>query len=80
MILINLLPHREEKRAARKRAYFAGLAAAVGAGLIAVGLWFAVLSQMKSSQQERNAYLGSEIKISKPRSRTSPTCALKSTR
>ena len=62
MILINLLPHREEKRAARKRAYFAGLAAAFCAGLVAVGLWFAVLSQMKSSQQERNAYLGSEIK------------------
>jgi type IV pilus assembly protein PilN len=62
VILINLLPHREEKRAARKRAYFAGLAAAFCAGLVAVGLWFAVLSQMKSSQQERNAYLGSEIK------------------
>jgi type IV pilus assembly protein PilN len=27
-----------------------------------VGLWFAVLSQMKSAQEERNAYLGSEIK------------------
>jgi type IV pilus assembly protein PilN len=62
VILINLLPHREEKRAARKRAYFAGLAAAFCAGLVAVGLWFAVLNQMKSSQQERNAFLGSEIK------------------
>ena len=62
MILINLLPHREEKRAARKRAYFAGLAAAFCAGLVAVGLWFVVLSQMKSAQEERNAYLGSEIK------------------
>ncbi len=62
MILINLLPHREEKRAARKRAYFAGLAAAFCAGLVAVGLWFAVLTQMKSAQEERNAYLSSEIK------------------
>ena len=62
MILINLLPHREEKRAARKRAYFAGLAAAFCAGLVAVGLWFTVLSQMKAAQEERNAYLGSEIK------------------
>jgi len=62
VILINLLPHREEKRAARKRAYFAGLAAAFVAGLVAVGLWFAVLSQLKSAQEERNAYLGSEIK------------------
>jgi type IV pilus assembly protein PilN len=62
VILINLLPHREEKRAARKRAYFAGLFVAFLAGLVAVGLWFAVLSQMKSAQEERNAYLGSEIK------------------
>jgi type IV pilus assembly protein PilN len=62
VILINLLPHREEKRAARKRAYFAGLAAAFCAGLVAVGLWFGVLSTMKSAQEERNAYLGSEIK------------------
>ena len=62
MILINLLPHREEKRAARKRAYFAGLAVAFVAGLVALGLWFAALNQMKSAQEERNAYLGSEIK------------------
>ncbi len=62
MILINLLPHREEKRAARKRAYFAGLFVAFCVGLMGVGLWFAVLSQMKSAQEERNAYLGAEIK------------------
>jgi type IV pilus assembly protein PilN len=62
VILINLLPHREEKRAARKRAYFAGLFAAFLAGLVAVGLWFGVLSQMKSAQEERNAYLDAEIK------------------
>ncbi|HEU5296181.1 MAG TPA: fimbrial assembly protein, partial [Burkholderiaceae bacterium] len=32
MILINLLPHREEKRVARKRAFFValGVAAAIG--------------------------------------------------
>ncbi|NJN00599.1 MAG: PilN domain-containing protein [Aquincola sp.] len=62
MILINLLPHREEKRAARKRAYFAGLFAAFLVGLVAVGLWFGVLNQMKSAQEERNAYLDAEIK------------------
>ncbi len=62
MILINLLPHREEKRAARKKAYFAGLFMAFLAGLVAVGLWFAVLSQLKSAQEERNAYLDAEIK------------------
>ena len=62
MILINLLPHREEKRAARKKAYFAGLFMAFLVGLVAVGLWFGVLSQMKSAQEERNAYLDAEIK------------------
>lgn len=62
MILINLLPHREEKRAARKKAYFAGLFMAFLVGLVAVGLWFGVLSQLKSAQEERNAYLDAEIK------------------
>ena len=62
MILINLLPHREEKRAARKKAYFAGLFVAFLVGLAGVGLWFAVLTQMKSAQEERNAYLDAEIK------------------
>ncbi len=61
MILINLLPHREEKRRRRKQAFFAtlGLSAAVGA-LVAVG-WFAVLQQMISSQQDRNTFLKAEI-------------------
>jgi type IV pilus assembly protein PilN len=62
VILINLLPHREEKRAARKKAYFAGLFMAFLVGLVAVGLWFGVLSQLKSAQEERNAYLDAEIK------------------
>jgi type IV pilus assembly protein PilN len=62
VILINLLPHREEKRNRRKRAFFAGLGVAAAGGLLAVGLWYGVLDQMKSAQEERNAYLGSEIK------------------
>ena len=62
MILINLLPHREEKRRRRKVAFFAGIAASAVAGLLAVGLWFGIVQQLTSSQQERNAYLGSEIK------------------
>ena len=62
MILINLLPHREEKRKRRKAAFFAGLAIAalVGAGL--VGLWFGVLTQLISTQQGRNEFLSTEIK------------------
>ena len=62
MILINLLPHREEKRKRRKAAYFTGLALGAVAGLLVAGLWYGVLEQMKSSQMERNAFLGAEIK------------------
>ena len=62
MILINLLPHREERRKRRKAAYFVGLAASAVVGLAAVGVWYLVLQQLTSSQQERNAYLGAEIK------------------
>ncbi|RQP26397.1 PilN domain-containing protein [Piscinibacter terrae] len=62
MILINLLPHREERRKRRKAAYFIGLGAAAGVGLAVVGIWYLVLQQMTSSQQERNAFLNAEIK------------------
>lgn len=61
MILINLLPHREEKRQARKRAFFVGLAAAALGGLVVVGLWYSVLQQMTSAQQSRNDFLKAEI-------------------
>ena len=61
MILINLLPHREEKRLQRKRAYFASLAASAVAGLAIVGLWFTVLGQMTADQESRNAFLQAEI-------------------
>jgi len=61
VILINLLPHREEKRLQRKRAYFASLAASAVAGLAIVGLWFTVLGQMTADQESRNAFLQAEI-------------------
>jgi type IV pilus assembly protein PilN len=62
VILINLLPHREEKRQRRRVAYFTGLAVGAVTGLLVAGLWYGVLDQMKSSQMERNAFLGAEIK------------------
>ena len=62
MILINLLPHREEKRKRRKAAYFTGLALGAVAGIVVAGLWYGVLEQMKSAQITRNAFLGAEIK------------------
>ena len=61
MILINLLPHREEKRSQRKRSFFIGLAACVLGGVAIVGIWFSVLQQMTSAQDSRNSFLKAEI-------------------
>ena len=61
MILINLLPHREEKRRQRKRAFFAALAASAVLGLAIAGAWYGVLQQLTSAQQARNDFLKAEI-------------------
>lgn len=61
MILINLLPHREEKRRQRKRAFFAGLGLAALVGLGVAGVWFTVLQQMTAAQVSRNDFLKAEI-------------------
>jgi type IV pilus assembly protein PilN len=61
VILINLLPHREEKRKRKKIAFFAGLAVAAAAGLAIVGGWYVVVEQLKSAQQDRNQFLQTEI-------------------
>jgi type IV pilus assembly protein PilN len=61
VILINLLPHREEKRKRKKIAFFAGLAAAAVAGLFVVGGWYVIVEQLKSAQQDRNQFLSAEI-------------------
>jgi type IV pilus assembly protein PilN len=61
VILINLLPHREERRKRKKIAFFAGLGVAAAAGLGVVGLWYAVVQQMTSAQQGRNLFLTTEI-------------------
>jgi type IV pilus assembly protein PilN len=61
VILINLLPYREEKRKRRKNAFFVGLgvAAAVGAGIVVAGML--LLQYLTAEQQRRNQYLGAEI-------------------
>jgi len=61
VILINLLPHREEKRRQRKRAFFVGLGASAVAGVLAVGVWYTVLQQMTAAQVSRNEFLQAEI-------------------
>jgi len=61
VILINLLPHREERRRQRKRAFFAGLGVAAAAGVLIAALWYAVLQQMTAGQAARNSFLKAEI-------------------
>ena len=63
MILINLLPHREEKRRQRKRAFIVGLGLAAFAGVGIVGVWYTGLQQLTSSQMERNEFLRSKISL-----------------
>lgn len=62
MILINLLPHRERRRLARKRGFFLGLlgSAVAGVGMVVFGLSF--FTQLTNLQESRNEYLRAEIK------------------
>ena len=61
MIRINLLPHRELARAARRRQFniFLGIAVAVGVVVVLLGHSFIAASQ--STQEARNAFLDQEI-------------------
>jgi type IV pilus assembly protein PilN len=61
VILINLLPHRQEKRQLRKRAFFISLALFALAGVGAVLIWYSVVQQMTAAQQARNDFLKAEI-------------------
>ena len=62
MILINLLPHRQDKRRQRKRAFFVSLALCALGGVLIALLWYSVLQQMTSAQESRNNFLTAEIK------------------
>ena len=63
MIRINLLPHREEKRKARRQQFYGLLVmVSVLAGLI-VFLTYSIIEGYISSQEERNSFLKSEIVI-----------------
>lgn len=63
MIRVNLLPHREEKRKARRQQFYAlaGLVSVL-AGLI-VFLGFTVIGGYISAQEEKNAFLKKEIAV-----------------
>lgn len=61
MIRINLLPHRELARAARRRQFTILLGIAVAAGVITVVLGHSLIAARQSGQDARNAYLDKEI-------------------
>lgn len=63
MIRINLLPHREEKRKARRQQFYAlsGLVSIL-AGLI-VFLLYSIIGGYIGSQEEKNSFLKSEIAV-----------------
>ena len=62
MILINLLPHREERRRQRQRSFLVGLGAAALIGFVLAGAWYLALQQLTAAQQSRNGFLSAEIK------------------
>jgi type IV pilus assembly protein PilN len=62
VILINLLPHREERRKLRKTAFFIGLGVAAGVGLAIVGAWYLAVQGLIDNQRGRNDFLTAEIK------------------
>lgn len=61
MILINLLPYREERRKQRKQAFFAGIGLAVVVGGVVIALIWMLLQMLIANQQQRNSYLEGEI-------------------
>ncbi len=61
MILINLLPYREERRKQRKQAFFAAVGLSFVVGGVVVGLIWMLLQMLIVNQQQRNAYLEGEI-------------------
>jgi len=61
VIMINLLPHREERRKRKKIAFFAGLGVAAVCGLAIVGVWYLIVQQVIAGQKQRNEFLTTEI-------------------
>lgn len=63
MILINLLPHREEARKRRKEAFQATMFASFLIGLVIAGAIYWWFQMMITDQQGKNSFLQQEIKI-----------------
>lgn len=63
MILINLLPHREAARKRRKEAFQVTMFLSVLLGLLVAALMYWWIQLRIEEQQDRNAYLQSEIAV-----------------
>jgi type IV pilus assembly protein PilN len=61
VIRINLLPHREEKRKARREQFYALSGLMLVLGIVVWFLGFTVINGYISSQESKNAFLQSEI-------------------
>jgi type IV pilus assembly protein PilN len=61
MIRINLLPHREQKKAAHRLRFQLLLGGAVAAALLVIGISYFVLDSRQARQEERNQFLQAEI-------------------
>ena len=61
MVRINLLPHREQKRAARQRQFVSLAIGLAVLGLAVIGLVHVVISARIENQNSRNALLKTEI-------------------
>lgn len=61
MIRINLLPHREEKRKAKRQRFFALAGMVTVLAVLIVFLGWSLNEQSISAQQEKNAFLKAEI-------------------
>lgn len=63
MIRINLLPHREEARKARRQQFFTLLGMVVVLGALIVFLVYSVIDGYISSQEDKNEFLKKEIAV-----------------
>ncbi|MBU1236932.1 MAG: PilN domain-containing protein [Gammaproteobacteria bacterium] len=63
MIRINLLPHREEKRKARREQFYALSALMLVLGGVIWFLGFTIINGYLSSQESKNAFLKTEIAV-----------------
>jgi len=62
VILINLLPYREERRKRRKQAFFAGMGLSFMVGAALVGLGWLLLQSLIDQQRTRNSFLETQIR------------------